>query len=508
MKKRWNLRRGRAPEASGQKRAPLSPEQKAHRRRRLRRVSVSAAGLAFALAAVILLNLVCTGLTDRFDLTLDLTANRLYEITDDTKAMLADMDETVDITILAEEDDYRSDTYYGMVYTLLNKYVNLAGGALNVEYVNPYTNPNVVSRYSDLAATIQAGSMILSCGDNTRVLNDSDFYTTESSSSYSGYATVTGFQGEQALTSAIAAVMSDETPAAYLIQGHNESISTSFTSLLTDAGFTVNLLNLTEEQEIPEDAALLVLSLPQADLSEDEADLIDAFVKAGGDLMVFDGTASPTSLPVLYAYLREWGADVQADMVLDADYNIDEEPDILAQLTDADANSGLDGKTDMVLVTPNAKSIAAELADTVSDRTIETLMESRDSSYSKVLTDETAYDSYAKEDGDAEGPFALATLSTYTANEDGGQVFVCSAALMMSDDLMSASSLLNRPFLSNVLSELQPDLEVVSIAAKSLSAEPLIVSSTTQFTLFLLLALFPLALFGAGIAVFFRRRKL
>ena len=96
MKKRWNLRRGRAP---------LSPEQKAHRRRRLRRVSVSAAGLAFALAAVILLNLVCTGLTDRFDLTLDLTANRLYEITDDTKAMLADMDETVDITILAEEDD-------------------------------------------------------------------------------------------------------------------------------------------------------------------------------------------------------------------------------------------------------------------------------------------------------------------------------------------------------------------------------------------------------------------
>ena len=64
--------------------APVSPEQKAQKRKRLRRVSVSAAGLAFALAAVILLNLVCTNLTDRFDLTLDLTANQLYEITDDT----------------------------------------------------------------------------------------------------------------------------------------------------------------------------------------------------------------------------------------------------------------------------------------------------------------------------------------------------------------------------------------------------------------------------------------
>ena len=135
-------------------------------------------------------------------------------------------------------------------------------------------------------------------------------------------------------------------------------------------------------------------------------------------------------------------------------------------------------------------------------------MESRDTAYAKVLTDETEYDSYAKADGDTDGPFALATLSTYTGNDDGGQVFVCSAALMMTDDLMSASSLLNRSFLSNVVSEMQPDLDVVTIAAKSLSAEPLIAGTTAQFVIFLLLALFPLALFGAGIAVFFRRRKL
>ncbi|MCI6926431.1 MAG: GldG family protein [Butyricicoccus porcorum] len=488
--------------------APVSPEQKAQKRKRLRRVSVSAAGLAFALAAVILLNLVCTNLTDRFDLTLDLTANQLYEITDDTKTMLESMEDTVDITILAAEDDFRNDSYYGKVYTLLNKYVNLAGDNITVEYIDPYTNPNVVSRYSDLAATIQAGSVIVSCGDHTRVLNDSDFYTTESSSSYSGYSTVTGFQGEQALTSAITAVTSDQTPVAYLLQGHNESVSTTFTSMLTNAGFTVSLLNLTEEKEIPDDASIVVISLPQADLTETEADLIDAFVKGGGDLMVFDGTLSPTSLPVLYSYLKEWGADVQADMVLDADYNINEEPDILAQLTDSDVNSALDSKTDMVLVTPNAKSITAKLDSSVTDRTIETLMESRDTAYAKVLTDETEYDSYAKADGDTDGPFALATLSTYTGNDDGGQVFVCSAALMMTDDLMSASSLLNRSFLSNVVSEMQPDLDVVTIAAKSLSAEPLIAGTTAQFVIFLLLALFPLALFGTGIAVFFRRRKL
>ena len=55
---------------------------------------------------------------------------------------------------------------------------------------------------------------------------------------------------------------------------------------------------------------------------------------------------------------------------------------------------------------------------------------------------------------------------------------------------------------------MQPDLDVVTIAAKSLSAEPLVTGTTAQFVIFLLLALFPLAIFGAGIAVFFRRRKL
>lgn len=484
----------------------LSPEQKAHRKKTVRRVSVSAAGLAFALVAVVLLNLICTNLTDRYDLTLDLTANQLYEITDDSVQMLQNMDQTVSMTVLMSEDDFKKNTYDSKVYTLLNKYLNLAGDKLSVEYIDPYTNPNVVSKYSNLSASIQEGSVIVTCGDNTRVLNVTDFYSTESDSS-SGYTYVTGFQGEQALTSAITAVTSDETPAAYILQGHNESVSTDFTSMLTNAGFSVDSLNLTES-DIPDDASILIISLPQADYTETEVDAIDAFVKAGGDLMVFDGTASPTEMPVLYSYLTEWGASVQADMVLDADYNISDAPEILAQLTDASANNALSSKSDMTLVTPNAKSITAALSDSVTDRTIETLMESRDTSYAKVLTDETEYDSYDKADGDTNGPFALATLSSYTGNDSGGQVFVCTAALMMSDDLMSASSLLNQPFLSNVVSQLQPDVTVVTIAAKSLSAEPLVIGTTATWIVFLILALIPIGLFACGIIVFVRRRRL
>lgn len=482
-------------------------KEKQSKSHKLRRVSISAAGVIVVLVAVILINLIATSLTDRYDLTLDLTSNQLYAITDETKEMLHSMEDTVDITILAAEDDFEHDTYYSKVHTLLQKYKNLAGDKLEVSYIDPYTNPNVVNRYSDLASSIQSGSVIVSCNDNTRVLNQTDFYAVEESASYTGYYDVTGFQGEQALTSAITSVTNEETPAAYILQGHNESISTSLSAMFTNAGFTANTLNLTETDEIPEDAAVLVISLPQADYTEDEMDRIDAFVKSGGDLMVFDGTASPTELPVFYSYLSEWGMQVQADMVLDADYNIDEASDILAKLTDSDINAAL-ADSDLTLVTPNAKSLTVGLDSSVSDRTVETLMESRDSSYAKALTDETQYDSYDKEDGDTDGPFSLAALATYTGNDKGGQVFVCTAGIMMSDDLMGASSLMNKSFLSNVLSQLQPAIDIVSIPSKSLDAEPLIVGTTARFIVFAILALIPIGMFLGGILVFFRRRKL
>ncbi len=485
----------------------LSPEQKARRKKTVRRVSISTAGLAFSIVAVILLNLICTNLTDRFDLTLDLTADHLYEITEDSQEMLKNMEDEVSITVLMSEDDFKDNSYYSTVYTLMQKYLNLAGDKLSIDYIDPNTNPNIVEQYSDLSSSVQSGSVIVECGDNTRVLNVTDFYTTEDDSYY-GYTYITGFQGEQALTSAITSVMSDETPAVYILQGHNESVSTTFTEMLTTAGFTVDTVNLTEEQEIPDDASILVISLPQTDYTEDEVDLIDAFIKDGGDLMVFDGTDSPTDLPVLYSYLQEWGAAIESNMVLDAEYNISDATDIFAQLSDSSVNDALSSKSDMVLVTPDAKSITAELDSDVSDRTIETLMESRSTSYAKVLSDDTEYDSYDKSDDDEDGPFAIATLSEYTGNDSGGQVFVCSAALMMADDLMEASSLLNQSFLSNVISTLQPDIDVVTIAAKSLDAEPLTIGTTAMFLVFLILALIPIGIFIRGAVVFVRRRRL
>ena len=479
------------------------PKLSASGKKKLRRGSVSAAGLAFVLAAVVLLNLLCTGLTDRYDLTLDLTAGKLFEISDDSRTLLQGLSQPVEVTVLMSEDDFKKDSYYSNVYTLLGKYQHIAGDNMTVSYIDPYTNPNAAERFSDVAATIREGSVIVSCNDKHRVLNVADFYQVEESS-YSTSYSVSGFQGEQALTAAVTAVTSSETPAVYVLSGHQESVSSDFTTMLTNAGFTADVLSLTEK-DIPEDAAILVISLPQTDYSEEEVNAIDAFIKNGGDVMYFDGTTSPTDLPVLYSYLKEWGIEMQADMVLDSEYNISDAPYILASYTDSDYNKDLDSKSDMSLTAPNAKSI--QTTDTGDDRSVEVLMESLDTSYAKKLTDDTQYENYDRSDEDASGPFSLAVMADYTGNDKGGQLFVCSSALMMSNDLMEASTLLNYDFLRNVTAQLRPDTTVISIPSKSLRASPLVIGTTASFVVFMLLLCIPVILFVCAGFVFFRRRN-
>ena len=144
----------------------------------------------------------------------------------------------------------------------------------------------------------------------------------------------------------------------------------------------------------------------------------------------------------------------------------------------------------------------------LTDRTVETLLSSRKTSYARAINSDTTYDSYSKEKSDTDGPFAIAALAEYTGNDNGGQILVCSSALMMTDQLMQSSSLLNRSFLSNTISVMQPDTQLVSIASKSMAAEPLTLGTTATYVVFLILLFIPIFLFVYGLVVFFQRRRL
>ncbi len=470
-----------------------------------KRFLLSSTSVALSLVAVILVNLICTDLSDRFGWTLDLTESRMYSISQDSDEVLHGLDNEVTMTVLMSEESMEQNQYGGYVHTLMKQY-DAASDQLSIRYIDPYQNPGAVDEYSALSDDVAEGSIIVQSGDRSRVLNLIDFYDTTADST-SGYTYVSAFRGENTLTSALLAVTSEDTPQAVLLQGHNESVSDAFRDLLETAGYAVSECNLTET-DLPDNAALLILSLPQTDWEERELDALDDYVKNGGDLLVFTGTDSGADLSNLESYLTEWGITVGHDTVLDADYNLNDARNPLASLADTSFNAALDAKADQVLVTPNAVRLTVGLDGKTSDRTVETILSSRKSSYARAMDSGKTYDSYAKQKSDTDGPFALAAVAEYTGNDSGGQVMVCASALMMSDQLMQSSTLLNQKFLSNTISQMQPSVDLVAIPSKEMSAEPLTISSTMTYAVFLFLLFIPAFLFFYGLLLFLHRRKL
>lgn len=469
---------------------------------RLKRRSMSAAALALAAAAAILINLICTNLTDRFDLTLDLTADRMYEVTEESTKMLSGLSKDVTVTVLMDENDFENDNYYGSVAVLLKKYVRSAGSRLKVTYIDPYKNPDVVNDYEDLS-NLTLGSVIVECGDRRRALSETDFYETQTNDY--GYSYASGFRGEQALTSAILAVTGDDLPAVGILNGHGESISPALTDLLQSNGYTTEELNLVKTNTL-DDYSMLILSLPKSDYTEAEINKLDAFLKAGGDLIYLDGTDCPSDLPVLYSYLKEWGIAVQPQMVLDSTYNLGEAYlPLAAPLSDAEALSGLTEDTlNSILVMPYARYLTLNETD---KHTVASLAESYDSSYAKKLDGNTVT-SYDRDDSDTAGPLSLLAISEYTGNDKGGQVLVSSAAAMTTSDLMNSTAVANQKILSTAISHMQPDAQLISIESKSLSAEIMPITGSTGYVIFVILFAIPLALLFGAAAVYLRRRHL
>lgn len=130
-----------------------------------------------------------------------------------------------------------------------------------------------------------------------------------------------------------------------------------------------------------------------------------------------------------------------------------------------------------------------------------------------LTTSETAYSktagydiaSYEKEDGDIDGPFALA-VSVDCENE--GQIVWFASSNLLDDVYNSYSSGANLNLGMNTLSTLMGEREAVAIRSKSLNYSYLTISESTASLLkVIMIGGFPLTFLGAGIYTIVSRRR-
>ncbi len=443
--------------------------------------------LALLIAVNVLASVLPTSMT-----RLDISASSLYSVTSQTKSVVSNLEDDVTIywIVQANEED-------SVIENLLSKYEELSDH-ITVVKKNPDTYPTFAAEYTD--EDVANNSLIVECGDKNRYIAYSDIYLTEVD--YTTYSYSYSFDGEGAITSAIGYVTSDELPKIYTLTGHGESdLPSSFSSQLTRENYETEELSLLKEDGVPEDASALLIYAPSSDISDTEAEILLEYVNNGGKLLVFAGPAQDDELTNLYSLLSSYGVEKAEGITVEADssYYAFQSPYILLpSIESSDITDPLISGNYNVLV-PIAQGLV--VADDATNVT--TLLTTSDSAYSKAAG--YAMETYEKEDGDTDGPFAVG-VSITTSTE--GSIIWYGSSLMLEDEYNSYSSGANLDLAMNSLSSLVGETESVSIRSKSLSYNYLTISASTASVMkIVMIGILPAAFLIFGICVIIVRRQ-
>ena len=425
----------------------------------------------------------------------DISASKLYSITSNTKVVVNALEQ--DVTIYWVVQSGQEDE---VIENLLGKYDSLSDH-IQVVKKNPDVYPAFAEQYTD--ETVRNNSLIVECGDRNRFIGYDDIYVQEADI-YS-YSYSTSFDGEGAITSAIDYVVSEELPQVYILEGHGEAdLPASFQEQIEKENMETNTLSLLTVDAIPEDADCVIIYAPESDISQEEKDLLADYAAGGGKLFVVAGPVQDGILENLYDLLADYGVEANEGIVVEGDrehYSF-QGPAVL--LPDMTSGAITDSLIDENYYPIMPISLGLTVTENTGSGTVTELLTTSYTSYSKLagysMTD------YEKEDGDIDGPFALA-VSIDTAGE--GKIVWFTSSYFLDDMYNATSSGANANLGMNALSSLIGETEAMAIRSKSLNYNYLTISESAASLLKVtMIGVFPLLYLGIGIWVVLRRRRL
>ena len=460
-------------------------------KRTLRSGSYATVLAVVVLAFVILVNLVVQALPSKWT-EFDISTSSLFTLSDTSKNLLHELNSDVTAYYLAESG--QEDTN---ITRLLDRYAD-ESSHFGWQQRDPVLYPTFAQQY-DGAAT---GSVVLSCGDNYRVVGYNDMYQLDIENYYTSGSQQYTFEAENALTSALAQVSRTTAYKLYQLTGHGElALETDFTDTLTNAGVTTEELNLTTAGSIPADADCLLLNAPLADLTEAEAALLSDYVTNGGKLLVV--TDFTTDTPRLDAILESCGMTRQAGLLIENDANHYPygypQTYLLPTVQSNEITAGVG--SNMMVYTPIAQGIVKHEDG---DYTFTSLLSTSSTAYSMegYATAETAQ----KADTDPEGSFDVALAAENTTT--GTRAVWINCPNFLQGTINQSVSGGNAQLLGSIVNWFDGEQTTAVISGKSLSAASLTVPNNMIIVLGLLFTIvLPIVCVVAGLVICVIRRR-
>ena len=446
------------------------------------------------IAVVVLINAVASILFERYPLTIDLTENSMYSISDESIDYIKGIDAEIHITVLCEETEFSSLNEYTLQAMELLKRYQEYNQNIKVSYTDLLTHPEVTSNYPsvdlhnyDIIFETKNTSSDDESFQRIKVLKitdlaswDSEFISQMSEAlltyygmsfeqycdslgaatvmnGYRGY--IVGSNAEAAFTSAIMSITDPDPVVVTFLTGHNEVSQLEYFKKMLDAnGYQVGEINILTE-EIPEDTDLIVIPAPSQDYIDEEIKKISDFLLNGGALekdALYIASVQQGETPKLDEFLEEYGLKVEPALIMEGDSNRYYDPRLpsYAMPSIVSENYMQDMNTaDYLLLMPNARAITL-LYDEQSMKVTEAYVQSSDMAYT------CGYDSYGFDTSDirergVQTSVAVGSKAVFGEGDDYStyysNIMVISSDEFLADSWLQASQFQNSEYIISLL---------------------------------------------------------
>ncbi|MEE5993156.1 MAG: GldG family protein [Oscillospiraceae bacterium] len=505
--------------------------------KKLRYGALATAITCVVTAIVVVVNVLVSGLMEKYPLKLDLTEDGIYEISNESINYLQGLQQDVNFTVLMSESSFQtSGLSMKMVGELLEKYAQYSD-KVHLTFVDPSTNPDIVNTYQEnYSGSLTEGDIIISdANDNSkmRVVNAGNLFSYDQEKLYyyryygqgSLEDSITGFTGEQNLTAALmyvtdadpvkVAVLSKANGTPVYNQTYNYYSIGMMGQTLTKNGYDVQEVDIYTDELSPETYDLVILPAPINDLTSTAIDKLSAFLYNDGEYnrnMLYIADFTQGNTPNLDELLSTWGISVTKNLALEGDDSAAQQVTLalgnaavpLATIEDESYATGLDNA---------ALPIAAPLC-----RPIEFLWESQGGGITSALlkTSETVYlnemgektNNNKKESAGAQTVMGVSVRKEYIDNIPHQSSVMVMGSMMLADYyLMQDASYNNAQYFISAVNQMAGKDSGLIIAEKQLTAQTLnMTTGDMRGSIFVVFAV-PAAVMAIGVFVIMRRRN-
>jgi len=468
--------------------------------------------LVVLILVVIAINVAASMIPDDAVLS-DVTYNKLYSLTDETKNMLDGLQNDVYIYYLADAsnvDDVLQNT--------LNR-IDDYSRKVTVQRISPTENPYFYAQYTEQNPS--DNSMIVVSGDKTKVVNYVDCYEIVYDYEYDAVTAsyvatdykVTGYDGEGRIMGAIRNVSQENKPKMYYITGHNEvemedgpdgdSLIHGLKSKLEKQNYVLETINLLTYDSIPDDATCIFICGPFTDYSDSEKSKIVSYLKNGGNAMIVLAYSESNELNNFYSILEPYNLVVHPGLVMEQGtsfYN-SQQYYLLPEIISTDVTKGIYSylRSNYIYM-PYAKGLT--VSDTYSDVSTEVLLKTTENAF--CLTDISG--STDVKDYET-GSFVLGVLAEKIYSDRSSKIAVFTSDYFLCDEVDANVGGFNQLLFINCVNKINNTTDASIIPVKSYHYDRIMFNNffITMVSLFLIVIV-PLGIMFGGIYVWYSRK--